>query len=266
MLIWEGVIDFFRRHTIEGVENTSADAYQRNILVNGEIGHIRVTPIAGRNALQLQLHSPDSTQLMPIVATVRRMFDLDANPEVIANVLNRDPLMRPLLVDYPGIRLPVHGSVYESTIRAIVGQQVSIRHARQICSQLARASAEVRGQGDERRIFPEPADLARLAEKHFPMPERRRETLQAICLAYLEEDGQPNLKSLAGFRGIGPWTLAMVAMRGYGDPDIYPPGDLGLVRAHSALSGDKPFTKDGVEPWRPWRSYAANLLWRSLST
>ena len=76
------------------------------------------------------------------------------------------------------------------------------------------------------------------------------------------------LDSFAQLKGIGPWTTALVAMRGYGDPDVFPPGDLGLVKAYEALktkTGDGQTLKENIESWRPWRSYAANLLWRSLS-
>jgi AraC family transcriptional regulator of adaptative response / DNA-3-methyladenine glycosylase II len=167
--------------------------------------------------------------------------------------------------EFPGIRAPAHGSVYESTVRAIVGQQVSIRAARQICSRLARSVAPVEETQNEILFFPRPGDLARLGDEHFPMPARRRETLRAVCHGTGEQGEHFDLSSLATFKGIGPWTVGMVAMRGFGDPDIFPMGDLGLVKAYAALGGDESLSKDRIDQWRPWRSYAANLLWRSLS-
>ena len=72
-------------------------------------------------------------------------------------------------------------------------------------------------------------------------------------------------ENMAQFKGIGPWTVGMVAMRGHGDPDIFPMGDLGLVKAYADIAGNESIDKTCTDQWRPWRSYAANLLWRSLS-
>jgi AraC family transcriptional regulator of adaptative response / DNA-3-methyladenine glycosylase II len=260
---WAGVIDFFRRHSIAGVEHVSDNAYQRQLFDKGVAGHMRVSPIKGRHALQLTLQLGDLQQLMPMVALVRRMFDLDANPQVIRDVLAQDPVLLQLLDTFPGIRAPSHPSVYESTVRAIVGQQVSIQAARQVCSRLATAAQG--GEAAPTLYFPEPGQLAELDDEHFPMPVRRRETLRAVSAHWAATDNPPDRDALAAFKGIGPWTLGIVSMRGYGNPDVFPPGDLGLVKAYAALSGGQKLSVARTEQWRPWRSYAANLLWRSLS-
>jgi AraC family transcriptional regulator of adaptative response / DNA-3-methyladenine glycosylase II len=86
-----------------------------------------------------------------------------------------------------------------------------------------------------------------------------------VCRGIEQNAGQLDLASLAQFKGIGPWTVGMVAMRGHGDPDIFPMGDLGLVKAYADIAGNESLDKTCTDQWRPWRSYAANLLWRSLS-
>ena len=266
---WEGVIDFFSRHAIDGVEQIDSGTYQRNILVDGKSGLIRITPIAGRDALQLLLRLPSQVELMPIVARVRHMFDLDANPAVVAEALATDPVLAQLIDDIPGIRSPIQWSPFEATIRAIVGQQISIQAARQVCARLVAAT------NDESAIsvFPQPGAIARLDDSHFPMPGRRRDTLRELCRLSEQQQGSLSLESLAAIKGVGPWTTAMVSMRGFGNPDIFPQGDLGLIKAYQALSAgsstDKlndTSLKQVPNSWRPWRSYAANLLWRSLST
>lgn len=262
---WEGVMDFFSRHAIDGVEEVDENGYQRNLLLNGEAGHMRVSQIPQRYAVQLQLSTSDPGQLMPIVAMVRRMFDLDANPRFIHETLSRDTVFKSLLDKFPGIRAPAHGSIFESTVRAIVGQQVSIQAARTVSSRLAAATSETKNLAPGVLLFPEPGDLAPLDDSHFPMPTRRRDTLKTISKYTHEHDGELDLETLAQFKGIGPWSTGMVAMRGYSDPDIFPMGDLGLVKAYAALAGDIKLDKDLALAWRPWRSYAANLLWRSLS-
>ena len=96
------------------------------------------------------------------------------------------------------------------------------------------------------------------------MPGRRRDTLRAVCIAFSCREEALSTDALAEFTGIGPWTTGMVAIRGDGDPDIFPDGDLGLQRAWEALGENKKELKHAAQQWRPWRAYAANLLWRSL--
>jgi AraC family transcriptional regulator of adaptative response / DNA-3-methyladenine glycosylase II len=257
---WPGVIGFFRRHAIEGVEWAEGDKYQRQLLLDGRPGYLQVSPVKGKNALLLETSLPDIAQLMPLVARVRRVFDLDANPGMIGDVLRGDRALAPLLARWPGIRAPGHWSVYEASVRAIVGQQVSTTAARGICARLAAASVDA---GDQ-PLFPSAAALATLGDQHFPMPGRRRETMRALGALWREREEDADLDGLGQLRGVGPWTLAMVSMRGAGNPDAFPDTDLGVVKAWSALNTGASL-KSCAADWRPWRAYAANLLWRSLS-
>lgn len=254
---WAGVLDFFRRHALAGVEQVGENHYRRNISIGGATGWFQLSPIAGRNRMRLQLHLSDAGQLLPAVTRIRRMFDLDANPEVIAAALATSPPLRPLLERFPGVRSPVQWSALEATVRAVVGQQVSIAAARGVLAKLSLAA-----RGNDEGAFPSAAALAALDDKHFAMPGRRRQTLQAICAAHTS--GEMSLDELADCKGIGPWTVALVAMRGHGDPDSFPPKDLGLVKAWDSLAGADSDLQAQTLHWRPWRAYAANLLWRSL--
>jgi AraC family transcriptional regulator of adaptative response / DNA-3-methyladenine glycosylase II len=257
---WEGVLGFFARHAVAGVERVSANSYHRTLELAGQPCSIRVSPVPGRNALALQVSVSDHSQLMPISARVRRMFDLDANPGVIADSLGQDRTLAPLLNRFPGIRAPGHWSLYESSVRAIVGQQVSTAAARGICARLAAAAAH----DPQHPVFPGAAALAKLDDSHFPMPGRRRECLRNLCQQFAGREQELDHESLAGMRGIGPWTLAMVALRGAGDPDVFPNKDLGLERQWANLAGSDEALTSRAANWRPWRAYAANLLWRSL--
>ncbi len=257
----EGVFNFFSRHAVAGVESVEDGSYRRKLLLSGAPATIRVQPVPGRHAMQLELHAADHSQLMPVVARVRRMFDLDANPAAIRDSLGHDPSLARLLQAFPGVRAPGTWSLYESAVRAIVGQQVSTLAARSICARLAAATAD----NPDHLVFPSAGALAALDDSHFPMPGRRRETLGSLCRAYAGTEEQLQLASLAAIRGVGPWTLAMVAMRGAGEPDVFPARDLGLEKAWQEISGGRTTLQDQSAHWRPWRSYAANLLWRSLS-
>ena len=87
--------------------------------------------------------------------------------------------------------------------------------------------------------------------------DRRR-----VC-ALFEDDPEPDLEAIGALRGIGPWTLQLIAMRGLGHPDVFPAKDLGIIKALDAPGYSDP--EAAADAWRPWRSYATNLLWRSLS-
>ena len=120
--------------------------------------------------------------------------------------------------------------------------------------------------------FPEPAQLAQLEDTELPMPRSRKRTLRAVCayfsspLEAADPDPRPALLELPG---VGPWTVAMLGMRGLGDPDVFPAGDLGLLRAAQRAGNredlDQRQLVSQMQNCKPWRSYAANLLWRSLS-
>lgn len=256
---WAGVLDFFQRHAVNGVESVEDGVYRRQIQLRTHSGTISVRHAQARHAIELELHLPDLAVMIPVVQRVRRMFDLDANPEVIAASLRQDPALATLLERFPGVRSPVCWSAEEATLRAIVGQQVSIAAARGVCSRLAEATQRP-GQPP---AFPAAAAVAALDDSHFPMPTRRRDTLRRVCSRLASGDA-PAAEALLAEPGIGPWTVAMIAMRGEGQPDAFPPKDLGLMRAWEALPEATKALQAASEHWRPWRAYAANLLWRSL--
>jgi AraC family transcriptional regulator of adaptative response / DNA-3-methyladenine glycosylase II len=258
---WPGVIAFFQRHAIEGVEQVTAESYGRNIRLEGATGAIRVRPEKNRHALQLEIKMPDHRLLMQVVARVRRMFDLDANPGAIAGVLGADEDLAGLLAETPGVRSPGHWSLFESAARAVIGQQVSVAAARTVCARLALATTTP----GEPTCFPAPEAIAALDDAHFPMPGRRRETLRRLCHRFNEASSDLEPDSLADIPGIGPWTLEMITLRGIGDPDVFPARDLGLEKAWTRhRPNDTELARHAEAHWRPWRSYAANLFWRSL--
>lgn len=259
---WEGVAAFFARHAIDGLETVGAQEYRRTLEHEGNPYWIAVRPLAGENALELEALLPDSRLLLPCVHRVRRMFDLDANPAAVQASLSADARLAPLLQLYPGIRSPGFWSPFEAATRAVVGQQVSTAAARGILARLAHAAGSAAGPA-----FPGPTALQTLGDAHFPMPTRRRATLRALGKACAQADkdtAELDLQALAALPGVGPWTMAMASMRGTGDPDSMPDGDLGLRKAWRACAGSDPLP-EAAKCWRPWRAYAANLLWRSLA-
>ncbi len=269
---WAGVAAFFARHAIKGIESFEDGAYRRHLRTNHGAAKIRIEPAGHgtKNALRLQLSLSDNRDLMQTVATVRRMFDLDAQPAEISDCLGADKLLTDLLARHPGVRSPAFASPFEACVRAILGQQVSTMAARGLAAGIVTAADErVGGDGEAMLVFPGPEALAQLPDRVLRMPARRRSTLRAVCEYFADADPgdmEKTLSDLASIKGIGPWTLAMVAMRGYGRPDCFPDSDLGLLSAAAARQVDsRAALRQLSDTWKPWRSYAANLLWRSLA-
>jgi AraC family transcriptional regulator of adaptative response / DNA-3-methyladenine glycosylase II len=267
---WESLLAFHRRHSVAGLEGVNEQSYWRNLRTAAGCARIKVSPHTSKPALVLEVTSADSSELMEIVATVRRMFDLDAQPDDIAEHLGQDPMLAPLLQGRPGVRCPTVATVFESCVRAVLGQQVSTEAARRLCGKLLeQCNSYLERGGELLPLFPKPEQLLALPDSALPMPTSRRNTLRSIC-EYFEshngDDQQQTLADLSAMRGIGPWTISLLAMRGFGDPDMFPLGDLGLVNAVKSFETlDQKALRQRAENWTPWRSYAANLLWRSLS-
>jgi AraC family transcriptional regulator of adaptative response / DNA-3-methyladenine glycosylase II len=269
---WQGVANFFNRHAVAGIESFDNGVYRRHLQTEHGVAVLRVTlaPPEGRHMLRLELKLSDNRDLMPTVARLQRMFDLDAQPADIADRLAGDAALQELLERYPGIRSPVFASPFEACVRAVLGQQVSTQAARRLCADIvAAADLRVDGNGESLLVFPTPASLANLPDGVLRMPGSRRRTLRAVCECFAgvdAADAATVLGELAAIKGIGPWTLTLLAMRGYGQTDCFPHTDLGIARAAENIgipAGNELQRRSAA--WQPWRSYAANLLWRSLS-
>jgi AraC family transcriptional regulator of adaptative response / DNA-3-methyladenine glycosylase II len=248
---WAGLLEFLGRRAIPGVESVSGDEYQRTIAVNDIAGVLRVRDDGG--ALVVSLPRAFTHHLKTIVDRVRRMFDLFADPHVIASHLERDPTLRPLIQRWPGTRVPGAWDPFELAVRAIVGQQVSVAGATTTAGRIAARYGSRIDTGDENLsiVFP---DAQRLANARIGgMPRARAATIRAVARA---------AGALDGVRGVGPWTLSYVDMRS-GDPDAFPHGDLALRKAAGGCIDRELLRR--AEAWRPWRAYAALLLWRSLT-
>jgi AraC family transcriptional regulator of adaptative response / DNA-3-methyladenine glycosylase II len=207
---------------------------------------------------------------MATVALLRRMFDIDAQPGDIGDCLSGDALLQSLVERFPGVRSPTFASPFEACVRAVLGQQVSTLAARRLCADIV-ASADERLDinGESLLVFPGPETLSAVPDSVLRMPGSRRHTLRAVCELFTgidAEDSERVLSEIGALKGIGPWTVALLAMRGYGHPDCFPDSDLGLLKAAGTSGIDsRAILRSRSATWQPWRSYAANLLWRSLS-
>lgn len=270
------LLAFLAARAIPGVEHVVGARYSRAMrLPTGRpvVVDVEPDPVEPVVAARVTGVGDDVPQLAAVEQVVRRLFDLDADPEVIDTRLSADPALRSLVRAAPGTRLPGTTDGFELAIRAIVGQQVSVAGARTTLGRITDRLGEPLPSpvGSIRRLFPTAEQLAEAPRDAFGMPAARTDAIVAV--ARMVADGaldlsgsgelEPTLASLTSIRGVGNWTASYVAMRALRVPDAFPTADLGVRRGFAALglADDPASIRERAERWRPWRAYAAMHLW-----
>lgn len=272
---WDAMLAFLQPRLIPGVESVAGGVYRRTIRLGEHCrGWLSAALIPGKNAVAVSLSLDRMDRLMPVLARLRRMFDLDADMAPIHAVLQSDPRLGPLVDAAPGLRLPGAWDPFEFSVRAVLGQQISVKAATTIAGRIAErcgCPCAADFPGGLTRFFPTAAELRHAALDGLGLTGKRAETLQglceAVCLGKVSfADGQDLegfVASMTALPGIGPWTARYVAMRAMGMTDALPESDLGIVKALSE-NGKRPTAREVLlraESWRPWRAYAAVHLW-----
>jgi AraC family transcriptional regulator of adaptative response / DNA-3-methyladenine glycosylase II len=270
---WTALHGFLAVRAIPGVEEASGGSYRRTVALGGATGTVEVRPAPGGGALRATLRLSRVTALAPAVDRLRQLLDLDADSAAIDAHLALDPLLARRIAARPGLRVPGAWDPFELAVRAILGQQVSVAAARTLAGRLAaRSGAPVPGAGGAlARLFPTPGALAAADLDGLGLTGARAAALRGLARAVLAEpallapahDLEATVARLTALPGIGRWTAQYVAMRALREPDAFPEGDLGLVRAIStgAEPGSPAALRRRSEAWRPWRAYAALHLW-----
>ncbi len=273
---WQCMLDFYESRAIPGVEVVEDGVYHRSVRLNETLGTLSVSHDPKQDALRLRVALSDSRDLMLLVEKVRRMFDLDANMAAIHDLLGADPVLKHSVRHLPGLRLPGAWDPFESAVRAVVGQQVSVKGARTIIGRIAQRAGSAMtaaGLGGLRGYFPTAQQLSACDLEGIGMPTKRAATITALARAAVSGELAFHVRGsletfIAGLKkipGIGDWTAQYIAMRALGEPDAFPAGDLGIARALQQGYG-RPTPKQitaMAEKWRPWRAYAAIYLWHS---
>ena len=241
---WPQVIGFLAARATPGVELVEDNRYQRTIAVGGATGTIAIGPAESGSALMLDVQFGDPRALLAIVERVRRMFDLGADPSVIAEQLSGDPLLRRSAAAHAGIRTPGAWDAFEIAVRAILGQQISVKAATTIAGRIAERWGtpiwpQARDSGPAlNRLFPTPDQLADAPLEEAGIISARASTLRSLARAVRDGgvvfDGVSTIDALRAIPGIGDWTAQYVAMRALNEPDAFPSGDLVLRR----MAGD----------------------------
>ena len=270
---WQRLLAFYAGRATPGVELVADDRYRRSVVWAGQIGSIDVRD--NGDSLSLTLHGLGTDALFGIVQRVRGMFDVDAPIDDIASGFEKDPTLRRLLRRNPGVRVPGAWDGWELAVRAVLGQQVSVKAATTFAGRIAERygeACELDGLPNA-RLFPAPQRLARAQLERLGIIRSRAQTIRDLARATLSgrvsfdaaQDADEFAASLRSIRGIGDWTAQYVAMRVLKHPDAFPASDLGLLRAFDGEGGRlKPAELLArAESWRPWRAYAALLIWSS---
>jgi AraC family transcriptional regulator, regulatory protein of adaptative response / DNA-3-methyladenine glycosylase II len=270
---WTAMLEFLRDRAIEGVENVSADTYARTVAIaHGGVlhrGRIDIRRAPRRAALRVLL-SPSLARAIPaVLSRVKHAMDLACDPAVVAAALGTMALQR------PGLRVPGTFDGFELAVRAIVGQQISVRAARTVLGRIVQAFGETCAF-DERetltRLFPSAARIAALAPGDLValgMTQARARTVIAVAAELAsgrirlepESDVATTFDALTALPGIGAWTANYIAMRALRWPDAFLANDLVVLKALGETRPPRALLAS--QPWKPWRAYAVMHLWRN---
>ncbi|MCB1645391.1 MAG: helix-turn-helix domain-containing protein [Pseudomonadales bacterium] len=266
---FEGIIRFLGIRAIPGVEAVEGNVYQRAVVSGNSYGSVRVSHDEGNHRLVASIDLDDASQLMQVVGTIRKVFDLNADPLEVNDCLTTDPVMAGLVAENPGQRVPGAWDPFEISVRAIVGQQISVKGATTVMGRIARTSGDlINGQ----QYFPAPAQLAAADPESLPMPKARARAIidfsRAVAAGDIDFDSATSsevlMDKLVQIKGIGGWTARYIAMRALNDPDAFLHDDLVIMKVAKRLLPVENSTEMAqlAERWRPWRAYAGMHLWR----
>jgi AraC family transcriptional regulator of adaptative response / DNA-3-methyladenine glycosylase II len=263
------MLAFFKRRAIVGVESVDGKRYRRTLRSGKVAGWIEVAPSPRRSALRVVASLSLASSLPSVLSRVKRLFDLACHPQEITAALGS------IASDHPGLRLPGAIDGFEIAVRAILGQQVTVKAAAVLVARFAErfgAAIETPHEALD-RLFPQPAEIAalepsRIAELGIVAAracaivalarEVDRGRLSVEPTAHIES----TLAALEKIPGIGPWTAQYIAMRALAWPDAFPHPDVAVLKA---MKQSQPKSALAIaEAWRPWRAYAVLHLWKSL--
>ena len=277
---WRELLAFFAGRATPGVELVRDGRYLRTVCVGGRVGVIDVQETGG--SLSLAVHGIGTATLFSVVQRTRSLFDLDAPIDDIAGVLACDGALRAWMKRNPGLRVPGAWDGFELTVRAVLGQQVSVKAATTFAGRIAERYGELTGvvvdglADAPTRLFPEPQKLMRARLETLGVIRSRAQTIRDISRAVVKgelsydagQSAEQFRSALTSIKGVGDWTAEYVAMRALKNPDAFPASDLGLLRAFDDKNGKRMRPAEltaMAEAWRPWRAYAALLIWGSES-
>jgi AraC family transcriptional regulator of adaptative response / DNA-3-methyladenine glycosylase II len=271
---WHSLLDYLRLRAIPGVELVDATHYRRTISIDNASGWIAVSLGRKNNALNVEISPSLAPVIGAVIARVKRLFDLGAVPDAVSALLGQDQLLANVVRRIPGLRVAGAFDGFELAVRAILGQQVSVKGATTLAGRWARAFGVPVATPfpDLNRLTPTAQRMASVTADEISalgIVGARARCLSVLAPAVLERrvvltfvpNVEEQIEALLRLPGIGPWTAQYIAMRALHWPDAFPSGDLMLMRAANA---SRKKLQQLAECWRPWRAYATHYLWQSL--
>jgi len=274
---WPLMINFFKNRQLNSTEFIDEKTYCRTININNEKGWISICHVAEKSALKLTVQLDNYHNLDIVIKQVRQMFDLDVDIVTVQQQLKTHPVLAKVVDKAPGLRLPGCWNIFEFSIRAILGQQISVKAATTLANRISIEYGKVADKNPYglTHHFPTSDDLIDADYLNIGLTKSRISTLKnwvtfyqgnkAVLTHYHSLEALENI--LIKIKGIGPWTINYIAMRGLSEPDAFPSADLGIIKALTK-NNKRPNNKEILalsENWRPWRAYAAIYLWHSLA-
>jgi AraC family transcriptional regulator of adaptative response / DNA-3-methyladenine glycosylase II len=273
---WAGLLDFLRARALKGVECVDGDTYLRTVRLGDHTGWVRVRHAPKQRALLVEFPHVLTPALPALLGRLRHLFDLSARPDVIGAQLSRDAWLSDLVKRHPGLRVPGAFDGFELAVRAVLGQQVTVKAATTIAGRLVQAFGapiETPHEGLT-HLTPAPARVAAASVEAIAslgIVRTRARSIHALAQAIdsgriLLDPGaapEPVLAALVALPGIGAWTAHYLAMRALRWPDAFPKGDLVVRKRLGGVTAAR--AEAMAEAWRPWRGYATLYLWRAES-
>lgn len=272
---WDAMLAFLAQRAIPGVEAVADGIYSRTIEIDGAAGFIQVSHEPRAGSLRADVSLPHVKALPGIVNRIRRLFDLGADTSSIGETLSRDAALSPLVSRRPGLRLPGAWDGFEIGVRAILGQQVSVKAAARLAGRLVMTFGRSLEPGPERvgltHVFPPPERLAAADVATIGMPAQRGAAIRELAVAATRNprlfepyaDLNTAIEILTRLPGVGVWTANYIAMRAMAENDAFLADDVALQRI-LCLGTGRPAAQallKRAEPWRPWRAYAVVHFW-----
>jgi AraC family transcriptional regulator of adaptative response / DNA-3-methyladenine glycosylase II len=273
---WAGILEFLRLRALRGIERVEDDAYLRTVRLGRHTGWVCVRHAPQRRALLVRLPHSLTPVLPALLGRLRHVFDLNARPDVIAAQLARDPLLSESVMRNPGLRVPGAFDGFELSVRAILGQQVSVKAATTLAARLVAGfgeSVEMPHEGLT-HLSPTPQRIAAATVDEIAglgIVQTRARGI--IALAKEVASGRLTLgpgvapeaamAQLVALPGIGAWTANYISMRAFRWPDAFPKEDIALRHNLGGVSAAR--AEAMSQAWRPWRSYATLHLWQGAA-
>ena len=267
---WQSIFRFYQSHPIPGIERVTENSFARLFRIEHTIGFVRVRAMVDKPHLKVRILSCDRKIRFEVVRRVRKMFDVDCDPILVAQSFARSPLLARLCDRFPGLRLPRRWDAFETAICSILGQLVSAEQRSSLIGQLVHNYGEQIVDplsAEKMHLFPDPEILSTSDLSAVKTTIVRREAIREFSRRVLSgaislsesQDPIAFRKAVLETKGLGPWSAEYISLRAIGDPDAFPKTDLILKRVlelHPELD---------LDSIKPWRSYAAIYLWKEFA-